>query len=88
MEHRKNAPHIPGQPSPPLAEASAAAALPENGRWQGYTHLLLARLKELYREPEVIFWVFAFPILLALGLGLAFRNKSADTSRVVVVAGP
>jgi ABC-type multidrug transport system permease subunit len=83
-----NAPPIPGQPPPPLPEASAAAAWPENGRWQGYAHLLMARLKELYREPEVIFWVFAFPILLALGLGLAFRNKSADTSRVVVVAGP
>ncbi len=60
----------------------------ENGRWEGYAHLLLARLKEMYREPEVIFWVFAFPILLALGLGIAFRNKPADTSRVVIVAGP
>jgi ABC-type multidrug transport system permease subunit len=42
----------------------------------------------MYREPEVIFWVFIFPILLALGLGIAFRNKPADVSRVVVVAGP
>ena len=48
----------------------------------------MARLKEMYREPEVIFWVFVFPILLALGLGIAFRNKPADVSRVVVVAGP
>ena len=63
-------------------------AAPENGRWEGYGQLLLARLKEMYREPEVIFWVFAFPILLALGLGIAFRNKPADTSRVAVVAGP
>jgi ABC-type multidrug transport system permease subunit len=47
----------------------------------------MARLKEMYREPEVIFWVFVFPILLALGLGIAFRNKPADVSRVVVVAG-
>ena len=42
----------------------------------------------MYREPEVIFWVFGFPVLLALGLGIAFRNKPADVSRVVVVAGP
>jgi len=42
----------------------------------------------MYREPEVIFWVFIFPILLALGLGIAFRNKPADVSRVVLVAGP
>jgi len=60
----------------------------ENGRWRGYWGLLIARLKELYREPEVIFWVFAFPILLALGLGIAFRNRPADTSRIAVVAGP
>jgi ABC-2 type transport system permease protein len=60
----------------------------ENGRWSGYSHLLIARMKELYREPEVVFWVFVFPLLLALGLGIAFRNKPAEVSRVVVVAGP
>jgi ABC-type multidrug transport system permease subunit len=42
----------------------------------------------MYREPEVIFWVFIFPILLALGLGIAFRNKPADVCRVALVAGP
>ncbi len=55
-----------------------------HGRWTGYRMLLLARLKELYREPEVIFWIFLFPILLALGLGIAFRNKPADAARIVV----
>src|SRR5208282_4115513 len=58
------------------------------GRWKSYELLLLARLKEMYREPEVIFWVFIFPILLALGLGIAFRNKPADVCRVALVAGP
>src|SRR5579872_1705128 len=61
---------------------------PITGRWRSYGLLLLARLKEMYREPEVIFWVFVFPILLALGLGIAFRNKPADVSRVAVAAGP
>ena len=28
--------------------------------------LVLARLRELMREPEVVFWVFLFPILLAV----------------------
>jgi ABC-type multidrug transport system permease subunit len=56
-----------------------------HGRWTGYRMLLRARLKELYREPEVIFWIFAFPILLALGLGLAFRNKPPDAVRIVIV---
>ena len=43
-------------------------------------------MKEMRREPEVIFWVFGFPILLALGLGIAFRNKPADRASVVIVA--
>jgi ABC-type multidrug transport system permease subunit len=42
-------------------------------------------MKELWREPEVIFWVFAFPLLLALGLGIAFRNKPADITPIAVV---
>ena len=32
--------------------------------------LTLWRLRELWREPEAIFGVFAFPILLALALGI------------------
>jgi ABC-type multidrug transport system permease subunit len=60
----------------------------ETARWKSYELLLMARLKEMYREPEVVFWVFIFPILLALGLGIAFRNKPADASRVVLVEGP
>jgi ABC-2 type transport system permease protein len=58
-----------------------------NGRWSGYRHLLKARMLELKREPEVVFWVFVFPLLLASGLGIAFRNKPADASSVAIVAG-
>jgi ABC-2 type transport system permease protein len=58
-----------------------------NGRLSGYRHLLWARLLELKREPEVIFWVFVFPLLLAAGLGFAFRDKPADVASVVVIAG-
>jgi ABC-type multidrug transport system permease subunit len=58
-----------------------------NGRWSGYTHLLMARMLELKREPEVVFWVFVFPLLLALGLGIAFRNKPADAVPVAIVQG-
>ena len=45
-------------------------------------------MKELKREPEVVFWVFGFPLLLALGLGIAFRNKPADVTSIAVVASP
>lgn len=48
--------------------------------------LTLARFREQLRQPEVLFWVFAFPILLAVALGLAFRNRPPDTVRVAVEA--
>ena len=53
-----------------------------------FLQLLLARLREFAREPEVLFWVFGFPILLAIGLGLAFRNKPAERVAVGVLEGP
>jgi len=40
--------------------------------------LTLTRVKLTMREPEAIFWIFVFPILLAVGLGIAFRNRPAD----------
>jgi ABC-2 type transport system permease protein len=55
-----------------------------NGRWSGYRHLLKARMLELKREPEVVFWVFVFPLLLASGLGIAFRNKPAEAIPVAI----
>jgi ABC-2 type transport system permease protein len=64
-----------------------AGPVRRNGRWSGYRHLLIARLLELKREPEVVFWVFVFPMLLALGLGIAFRNKPADAVSVAIVSG-
>lgn len=49
--------------------------------------LTLARLREQVRQPEMIFWVFAFPVLLAMGLGLAFRNRPPEVVRVAVESG-
>jgi ABC-type multidrug transport system permease subunit len=46
--------------------------------------LTLARFREFYREPEAVFWVFVFPILLAAGLGIAFRNRPAEASHIAV----
>lgn len=46
------------------------------------------RLREFLREPEAIFWVFAFPIILALALGIAFKDRGAATVRVYVQEGP
>ena len=49
--------------------------------------LVLARLREFYREPEAIFWVYGFPILLTVTLGVAFRENPAPQYRVDVT-GP
>jgi ABC-2 type transport system permease protein len=44
--------------------------------------LTLVRFLLLMREPEAIFWIFIFPILLAVGLGIAFRNRPPDVLQV------
>jgi len=49
--------------------------------------LALSRMREFYREPEAVFWVFGFPIVLAFALGLAFRNTGPGKLQVGVVAG-
>src|SRR5665213_304985 len=46
----------------------------ENSLYQ----LTTVRFRLFLREPEAIFWIFIFPILLAVGLGIAFRNRPAD----------
>ena len=44
--------------------------------------LTIVRFRLILREPEAIFWIFVFPILLAIGLGIAFRNRPADVLQV------
>lgn len=75
------------QQTPIQTEDLTPAPPRRNGRWAGYSHLLMARMLELKREPEVVFWVFIFPLLLALGLGIAFRNKPGNSASVAIVEG-
>jgi ABC-2 type transport system permease protein len=44
--------------------------------------LTMMRFRLFLREPEAIFWIFIFPILLAAGLGIAFRNRPPDVLQV------
>src|SRR5580704_6949632 len=44
--------------------------------------LTVIRFRLFLREPEAIFWIFVFPILLAVGLGMAFRNRPPDVLQV------
>jgi ABC-type multidrug transport system permease subunit len=57
-------------------------------RYWPLAQLLLARLREFYREPEAIFWVYVFPILIVIALGIAFRNKPVEKITVDVEEGP
>jgi ABC-type multidrug transport system permease subunit len=55
---------------------------------RAFVQLVLARLREFYREPEAVFWTYGFPILLIVGLGIAFRNRSVEQMSVDVESGP
>jgi ABC-2 type transport system permease protein len=47
--------------------------------------LTLVRFREFIRQPEAVFWTFVFPILLAIGLGLAFRSRPPEKVKVAIV---
>lgn len=49
--------------------------------------LTRTKVRELLREPEALFWVFVFPVLLALALGVAFRAKGPEELPVGVQEG-
>lgn len=49
--------------------------------------LTKTRLREFVREKGILFWVFAFPLLMAIGLGVAFRDKPVEPPRIAVVGG-
>lgn len=51
--------------------------------WQ----LTITRVREFVREPGSLFWVFGFPILIAIALGIAFRNRPPEVTRVAVLPG-
>jgi ABC-2 type transport system permease protein len=57
-------------------------------RARAFLALCLARLREYYREPEVLFWGFVFPLLLSGALAVAFRDRPPEPSRVTVLQGP
>jgi ABC-type polysaccharide/polyol phosphate export permease len=47
-------------------------------RYSPLGQLVLARLREFFREPEALFWVYGFPIVIVVALGIAFRNKPVE----------
>src|SRR3954466_14036997 len=45
--------------------------------------LTVSRFREFLREPEAVFWVFAFPLIMTCALGIAFRSRGTEP----VIAG-
>jgi ABC-2 type transport system permease protein len=60
----------------------------ERARLRAFLALCLARVRETYREPEVLFWAFVFPVVLSAALAVAFRDRPPEPSRAVVLRGP
>ena len=58
------------------------------GRFAALHQLVLSRLRLFLREPAAIFWVYGFPILMVVSLGIAFRNKPVERIHVDVQDGP
>src|SRR4051794_11488058 len=55
-------------------------------RWRPFVQLFLARVREFCREPEALFWVYGFPVLLAVGLGIAFSSREPEPVQVDIFA--
>ncbi|MGH7134796.1 MAG: ABC transporter permease [Pirellulales bacterium] len=67
------------------SDVTAVSSPPATGpRMHPLWQLVLARLREFYRQPEAVFWVYGFPILMTVGLGIAFRNKPVERITVDV----
>jgi ABC-type multidrug transport system permease subunit len=46
------------------------------------------RWRMFVREPSALFWTYGFPVVLALALGIAFRNRPPEPVEVAVEASP
>jgi ABC-2 type transport system permease protein len=66
-----------------VAPSERAVVTPET-RTHPLIELTMARMREFWRQPSAIFWVFGFPVLLAFVLGIAFRNSEPEKMQVAV----
>ncbi len=56
-------------------------------RYHAFLSLVGARVREFLREPAAIFWVYVFPLIMVVALGVAFRNRPVERFTVVVQTG-
>jgi ABC-2 type transport system permease protein len=70
------------------ADPHPAGPVPAGRRHHPLLELTRARMLEFVREPEAVFWVFVFPVLLAVALGIAFRSRPAERIPVAILTAP
>ncbi|HXK61159.1 MAG TPA: ABC transporter permease [Acidobacteriota bacterium] len=49
--------------------------------------LVICNLKTFLREPEAVFWTYGFPLLMVLGLGIAFSSSTGQPIRFDAIEG-
>jgi len=47
--------------------------------------IILSHIREFYRSPSSLFWVYGFPVILSLILGTAFKPREPEPLRIAVV---
>ena len=60
---------------------------PNRFRNSAIIQLVLARVREFYRQPEAIFWVYGFPLIMVIALGIAFRQRPVEQVKVDIHEG-
>src|SRR5256885_6225483 len=48
-------------------------------------HLTISRMRVFYREPAAVFWVYGFPLVMAMSLGTAFRENPTEKISVDLI---
>jgi ABC-2 type transport system permease protein len=74
--------------SPPAPAPVAARREPGPLERAPLVQLTLARIRGFFREPSAVFWTFAFPVLLTIALGIAFRSRPPEPVHTAVEEGP
>lgn len=60
-------------------------AADDRGGWPIW-QISLARIRDFYRHRTTIFWVYGFPVVMSIALGIAFRERPQATYVVDVQA--
>jgi ABC-2 type transport system permease protein len=85
VQHRALNSDVREETIAPVAPSDGAGVTPKpRGRTHPLIELTLARMREFWRQPSAIFWVFGFPVLLACVLGIAFRDSEPEKMQVAV----